>query len=83
MIYVIILAVIALIGSIAWFIADPGFEPAIAVVSSISAVVSAFLIKKRTSRRIQQHQSVSKSSIGVQAGEDVNIGEIKGNKNAK
>lgn len=81
--YVKILAVIALIGSIAWMIAAPGFEPALAVVGSISALVTSFLVQKRSTRRAQQHQSVSKSSIGVQAGRDVSIGDIGSDKHAK
>jgi len=83
MIYVKLLAVIALIGSIAWVIADPGFEPALVIVGSISALVSAFLVEKRKARRAQQHQSVSKSSVGVQAGGDVNVGNISGDKNVE
>jgi hypothetical protein len=83
MIYVKLLAAIALIGSIAWVIADPGFESALAVVGSISTLVSAFLIEKRNTRRVQQHQSVSKSSIGMQTGGDVSIGNIGGDKHVK
>lgn len=83
MAYVKFLAVIALIGSIAWIIADPGFEPALAVVGSISALVSAFVVEKRNARRAQQNQSISKSSIGVQAGGDVSIGNIGGDKHVK
>jgi hypothetical protein len=83
MAYVKALAAIALIGSIGWVIVDPGFEPALAVVGSISGLISAFLVEKRNARRAQQHQSVSKSSIGVQAGGDVNIGNIGRDKHAK
>jgi len=83
MIYVKLLAGIALIGSIVWVIAKPGFESALAVVGSLSALVSAFIVQKRTARRAQQHQSVSKSSIGVQAGGDVSIGNIRGDQHAK
>jgi hypothetical protein len=83
MVYVKLLAVIALIGSIAWVILFPGFESALAVVGSISALVTAFLVKKRTSLRAQQRQSVSKSSLGIQAGRDVNIGDFGDNKHAK
>jgi hypothetical protein len=82
MAYVKILAAIALIGSIAWVIADPGFESALSVVGSISALISAFLVERRNARRTQ-HQSVSKSSIGVQAGGDVSIGNIVGDKHVK
>jgi len=83
MAYVKFLAAIALIGSIAWVIADPGFEPVLAVIGSISTLVSAFLVEKRNARRAQQHQSVSKSSIGVQAGGDVSMGDIGGDKDAQ
>ena len=83
MVYVKLLAAIALIGSIAWVIADPGFEPGLAVVGSLSALVSAFLVAKRNARRAQQHQSVSKSSIGVQAGGNVNIGTTGGDEHVE
>ena len=83
MAYVKFLAAIALIGSIAWVIADPGFEPSLAVISSLSAMVSTFIIEKRNTRRAQQHQSVSKSSIGIQAGGNVNIGNVGSEKHVK
>jgi len=78
MAYVKILSVIALIGSITWLIAEPGYEPGLAAIGSISALISAFLVEKRNARRAQQHQSVSKSSVGIQAGGDVSIGTIAG-----
>lgn len=77
------LAIIALIGSIAWLVSDPGFEPALALVGSISTLVSAFVVEKRTKRHARQHQSVSKSSMGIQAGGDVRIGDINNDKHAK
>lgn len=83
MAYVKFLAAIALIGSIAWVIVDPGFESALAVIGSISALVSAFLVEKRNARRAQQLQSVSRSSIGVQAGGNVSIGNIGDDKHVK
>jgi len=83
MVYVKILSVIALIGSIAWLIVSPGFEPALAVIGSISVIISTFLIQERASKNIKQHQSVSKSSTGIQAGGDVNIGDAEGDKHAK
>jgi len=81
MVYIKILSVIALIGSIAWLIFKPGFDAALAVISSISALISAFVIenkkskKEKASKSIQQRQSVSKSSTGIQAGGNINIGE--------
>jgi hypothetical protein len=77
------LAVVALIGSIAWLISAPGFEPALALIGSLSALVSAFVVEKRSKRLSQQNQFVSKSSIGIQAGGDVSIGDINGDKHAK
>lgn len=83
MIYIKVLAAIALIGSIAWLIAEPGFEPALAVVVSSSALISAFVVDKRNAKRAQQHQSVSNSSIGIQAGGDVSVGNIGEDKHVK
>jgi len=83
MTYVKVLAVIALIGSILWFIANPGFEPALAVIGSISALISAALVQKKNKLNAQQHQFVSKSSIGIQAVGDVHVGNNMHNKNAK
>jgi len=83
MVYVKFLAAVALLGSIAWTIADPGFESGLTVVGSLSALVSAFLVEKRNARLARQQQTVSKSSIGVQAGGDVNIGNIDGGKHVE
>jgi hypothetical protein len=82
MAYMKFLAAIALIGSIAWVIANPGFEPALAVVGSISTLVALFVRDKRNAQRAQQ-QSVSKSSVGVQAGGNVSIGDMGGEKHVK
>ncbi|MFZ5823629.1 MAG: hypothetical protein ACOY94_04760 [Bacillota bacterium] len=83
MVFIKLLAVVALIGSTAWFASDPDFEPALAVVGSISALVTAFMVEKRTLRPPQQRQTVSKSSFGIQAGGDVNIGDRRGDKDAR
>ncbi|WP_348255572.1 hypothetical protein [Leptolyngbya sp. ST-U4] len=77
------LAVVALVASIAWLASDPGFEPALALVGSMSALVSAFVVEKRSKRHARQHQSVSNSSMGIQAGGDVSIGDINSDKHAK
>jgi hypothetical protein len=73
MVYVKLLAAIAVIGSIAWVLTHPGYESALAVIGSISALVSAFVVEKRNTRRAAQHQSVSKSSVGIQAGGDARV----------
>ena len=82
MVYVKLLAAIALMASVAWVIKDPGFESALSVVGSMSALVSAFVLEKRKARR-NQRQSVSKSSVGIQAGGDVTVGSIRADKRAK
>jgi len=81
--YIKFLSVIALIGSIAWLFASPGFEPTLAVIGSLSALISAFVVQERKSRHAHQQQSVSKSSVGIQAGGDVNIGDSGDDKHAK
>lgn len=83
MAYLKFLAVIALVASIAWFVVHPGFHPALSALGSLSALVSAFLVEKRNARRARQIQSVSQSSVGVQAGGDVSIGNVGIDKNAK
>jgi hypothetical protein len=77
------LAFIALIASIAWLVSSPGFEPALALVGSMSALVSAFVVEKRSKRLAKQHQSVSNSSMGIQAGGNVSIGDINNDNHAK
>lgn len=67
------LAVVSLLGAIAWFVWDPGFEPALAIVAAIVAFISAKVVETRRTTR-QQSQSVSNSSVGIQAGRDVQIG---------
>lgn len=67
------LAVVSLLGAIAWFVWDPGFEPALAIVAAIVAFISAKVVETRRATR-QQSQSVSNSSVGIQAGRDVQIG---------
>lgn len=77
MIFVKLLSVIALFGSVAWYIATPDYEPAIAFITSLSALVTAFLVeRKRASQEIQK-QVVSQNGFGIQAGGNVTTGEIK------
>jgi Co/Zn/Cd efflux system component len=82
MVYLGILAAIALAASIAWLIADPGYDPLVTTIVSLSALVSTFVIQKRKARQAQ-HQSVSKSSNAIQAGRDVTIVNKPEDKDAK
>jgi hypothetical protein len=66
MVYIKILAIIAVIVSIAWFIVEPGYDSGITSIASISALIGAFIVEKRKIRRIQQSQHVSNPSVGMQ-----------------
>ncbi len=68
---------LAFIGSVAWFIAQRDYEPAIAILTSLSAFVAAWFFDKKQNRQANQNQSVSKNGIGIQAGGDVNLGSIR------
>jgi hypothetical protein len=87
MLFIKILSIATFIGSITWLIASPGFEPGLALIGSISAIIYAFLIEGKKSRetrnlkKIQQSQTISKSSSGIQAGGDVNIVENRRDQN--
>lgn len=75
-----ILSGLAFIGSVAWFIAQPGYEPAIATITSLSAFIVAWLGEKRMKRQASQTQTVAENGIGIQAGGDVSKGSIRSNR---
>lgn len=77
MLIIRILSGLAFIGSVAWFIAQRDYEPAIAIVTSLSAFFAAWLGDKRIKRRANQNQTVAENGIGIQAGGDVNTGSIR------
>jgi hypothetical protein len=77
------LVIIALIVSFFWFFSDPGFEPALACIGSILALMPVVFVEKRNKQSAQQYQAVSKSSMGIQAGGNVSIGDINRDKDAQ
>lgn len=77
MLIIKLLSGLAFIGSVAWFIAQRNYEPAIAILSSLSTFVAAWFVDKKQKRQANQNQSVSKNGIGIQAGGDVNLGSIR------
>lgn len=77
------LAWITLVASIAWCIAAPDFEPAIAIATSLSALIGASTVQRRRERDAMQSQTVSHNAVGVQAGRDVTIGDINTPQNQK
>ncbi|MER2512157.1 MAG: hypothetical protein ABTQ25_07020 [Nitrosomonas ureae] len=77
MLIIKLLAGIAFVGTIAWFVAVPDYEPAIAIVTSLSAFIAALIGERKAKKKAEQVQSVARSGLGIQAGGDVKIGSIK------
>ena len=77
MLIIKLLSGLAFIGSVAWFFAQREYEPAIAVLTSLSAFITAWFVERKQKRQLNQNQSISKSGIGIQAGGDVNLGSIR------
>ena len=77
MLIIKILSGLAFIGSVAWFIAQREYEPAIAILTSLAALIAAWFVDRKQKRQANQNQSISKNGIGIQAGGDVNLGSIR------
>jgi hypothetical protein len=77
MLIIKVLSGLAFIGSVAWFIAQRDYEPAIATITSLSAFVAAWFVDRKQKRQANQNQSVSKNGVGIQAGGDVSMGSIR------
>lgn len=69
-----LLSLVALLGSIAWLVVMPGFEPALAVMSSLTALVATSHLANKRKKSLSQNQTVGKGSTGIQAGGNVTIG---------
>lgn len=80
MLIIKLLSGIAFISSIVWFIAVPDYEPAIAIITSLSAFIAVWFGENRAKRKALQNQSVAADSIGIQAGGDVSVGSIHANR---
>lgn len=80
MLIIKLLSGLIFIGSVAWFIATPDYEPAIASITSLSALIAIFFGEKRANRRATQSQSVAENAIGIQAGGNVKVGNIHANR---
>lgn len=76
MLTVKLLSAAALVGSVAWLIHAPDFEPAIASITSLSACIAAFVIDRKRQRADLMHQSVASGGIGIQARGDVSANNI-------
>jgi hypothetical protein len=80
MLIIKLLSGLAFIGSVAWFIALPNYAPAIAIVTSLSAFITAWFGEKKARQQATQNQSVATNGVGIQAGGDVSVGSIHKNR---
>jgi len=71
------ISAIVFLGSIVWMIYEPGFEPALAVGGSLITLLSSFIGEAKAKRKGPQNQELSGQSIGIQAGRDANVKNIK------
>ncbi len=76
MLVVKILSFVAFVASIAWCIKSPDYEPAIAIVTSLIALIASWRAGKE-GHSAGQHQVVGENGFGIQAGGDVKTGDIK------
>lgn len=76
MLIIKLLAGAALLSSIAWAVAAPDYEPAIAVITSLSTLIAAFISDKRREVSTRQRQRISGNGVGLQAGGDISVGNI-------
>ena len=82
MLIIKVLSFVALIGSVVWFVYAPDFEPAIAIVTSLSALITIWVASKRKHRNVSQAQVVGENSVGIQSGENVTVGDISIKRNS-
>lgn len=73
MLLVNLLTAAALAASLAWVFYAPGFDSALALISSLSACIAAFFVRKRNDKRENQVQNISDGGVGIQAGRDVSV----------
>lgn len=76
MLIIKILSGLAFIGSIMWFIAQRDYEPAIAIITSLSTFIAAWLGEMKMKKHAHQVQTVGENGIGIQAGGDIKSGNI-------
>lgn len=68
----------AFVASALWLYFSPGWEPGVATIAALGAFVAALVVaKKNAESGSKQVLHVKDGSIGVQAGGNVSIGEIK------
>lgn len=78
MIVIKLLALIALVASVVWFLVEPGYEPGIAAVTSLSTLIGIWISERKSEshRKSSQVQTVGDGGVAVQAGGDAHVGNI-------
>jgi hypothetical protein len=72
-----ILLLMAILVSFVWFVVQPGYEPVIAIISSLLAFIGDLLHQNKLKQQASQSQTVSNKGIGIQAGRDVSVGRTR------
>jgi len=66
------------LASVAWMIAEPGYEPAIGIGTALIGLLTQWIINKKKGETLSaQTQTVGDHSIGIQAGGNVEIDTLK------
>lgn len=71
-----VLSLAVLVGSVAWFIHAPDYEPALASITALSACITTFIVDRKRQNRASLHQEVGDGSVGIQAGGDIRTGNV-------
>ncbi len=72
----ILVSLIAVLLSLTWVINKPAFDSGVALAAALAALLSSFLLP-RDSKSSEQTQRVSRGSVGIQAGRDASVRDIK------
>lgn len=76
MLLIKILSALAFVGSVFWLIANPDYEPAIVAITSLSSLLFLWVKDGKTRTIPSQNQSIAENGFGIQAGGDVNVGNV-------
>lgn len=81
MVIIKILSFVALVCSVTWFVYTPDFEPVIAIITSLSALIAAWVARSKEEKNASQTQTVGDNSVGIQFGGNVTFRDlnVKGN----
>lgn len=72
----ILASLLALLLSVAWLVYKPAFDSAVAVAVCVAALLSSFFLKRERGTA-GQSQHVAGSSVGIQAGRDASVQDVK------